>query len=88
MKARSRDLAERLLRDRTEEAGRLEIAWLLVFNRPIADDERTGALDFLQRLRDEDRTVETEAVAAGSELRRWTEMCRVLLANNEFLMRM
>jgi hypothetical protein len=89
VKARARDLAGRLIADESDEAKRLDAAWLRVFGRPIAPDERSDAEAFLHGEPGASATGGSgEQATADAELHRWTELCRVLLASNEFLMRM
>ncbi|MBP90544.1 MAG: hypothetical protein CMJ64_28185 [Planctomycetaceae bacterium] len=72
VKEHAKALSERLLGEASEPVERLELLWLCVLNRPIADDERTNARSFLD-----------EAGENG-----WTELCHGLIASNEFLMRL
>jgi hypothetical protein len=84
IKARARELAERMVHETPDEAVRIQRLWLRVLNRPVLDAERAEAAAFLKSWRD-DASV---ARSSDAETRAWTELCHSLLASNEFLMRM
>jgi hypothetical protein len=55
-----------------DESRRLEVLWLTLLNRPIAESEKEETIRFIS--------------AAGKN--GWVELCHALLASNEFLMRL
>ena len=65
-------LAERMNKETTDDAQRLELLWLTLLNRPITAAEQRETTAFLS--------------AAGENA--WSELCHALLASNEFLMRL
>lgn len=65
-------LAQRMEKEQTETAPRLDLLWLCTLNRPITAEEKQDAAAFL-----------SEAGDNG-----WNELCHALLASNEFLMRL
>lgn len=62
----------RRLEAEVDSDGRLRTLWFIVFNRPITNEETRDARAFLESMKEN----------------AWTELCRALLASNEFLMRM
>jgi hypothetical protein len=81
-------LAQRMLTEHPgpTDADKVDALWLVTFNRPITDGDRTDALQFLKDMMAEapDNSVPTDTL----RLRAWTELCHSLLASNEFLLRM
>ncbi len=72
MKKHAESIAERVEKEATDEARRLELLWLYVLNRPVTEKERLRAAAFLSE--------------SGEDA--WTELCHALIASNEFLMRL
>jgi hypothetical protein len=73
-------LAERLLKENTGTASRLQAAWRLILSRPPTADELAAA---------EKHLVSANAKLAGSgsspELDAWASLVRVMFRLNEFL---
>ena len=65
-------LATRIQEEAGDDTRRLEVLWLTLLNRPITPPEQ----------------IETAAFLTAESDTRWIELCRALLASNEFLMRM
>ena len=65
-------LATRIQEEAGDDTRRLEVLWLTLLNRPITPPEQ----------------METAAFLTAESDNGWTELCRALLASNEFLMRM
>ncbi len=79
----SRRFAERLLRERTELAERVDRAFRLALGRPAEADERAAALDLIS-------SVAVELAAGGvsesdRESQAWQAFVRALLRTNEFV---
>jgi hypothetical protein len=77
VKDRAGDLAELLLKEPGDEATHLEQLWLRALGRPILASENEDAHNFLHRIQ-----------AQGSDETAWRELCRAVLASNEFLIRL
>jgi hypothetical protein len=83
LKARARDLAERIIAGGGDESSRLERLWLTAFSRPITAEEKSDSAAFLAALRSDFSTAGTPADEI--EKRAWAELCHAVLASNEFL---
>ncbi len=65
-------LATRIQEEAEDDTRRMEVLWLTLLNRPITPPEQ----------------IETAAFLTAESDTGWIELCRALLASNEFLMRM
>jgi hypothetical protein len=76
VRGQARAFAARLLAARDDDAGRVELAYLLAFGRPPADEERRAAGAFLR-----------EAYARHRDSARgaWSDYAQALFSVNEFL---
>jgi len=72
VKKNAEELAERLKKETTDDAERLDLLWLCALNRPVTSTEKEEAKAFL-------------ATAGGDD---WAGLCHAILASNEFLMRL
>jgi len=72
VKKHAEELAERVKKETTDDAERLDLLWQCALNRPITSTEKHEAEAFL-------------ATADGDD---WTGLCRAILASNDFLMRL
>jgi mono/diheme cytochrome c family protein len=75
--------AERVLRDRKDDASRLDYACELTLGRPPTDTERAAALSVLTQFREELNTMELPADQVTVQT--WSGLARVLFRLNEFL---
>jgi hypothetical protein len=73
--------AKRLLRERSESAGRIKLAFNLVFGRPPGASELRQTEDFLGAARAQLR----DTFPAEQDQHAWTSLAAVLLRSNEFL---
>jgi hypothetical protein len=81
--AQAKKFAERLLAERTDDAGRLERAFLLLYGRPPRDDERDATADYLAKISE---TLKTAGAASGElPTKAWESLARALLLSNEFV---
>jgi mono/diheme cytochrome c family protein len=75
--------ARRLLRDRPDDAGRMELAYTMALARPPCDEERQEGVAFLGRYRQQ---LQASGVPADQqEVLTWAAYARTLFAANEFL---
>jgi len=79
----ARQLAARVLRERSDEAARIDRAYRLCFGRPPAVDELARSRKFLARAQTALREAKTPA--EGIEASAWASFARALLSSNEFL---
>ena len=94
---RARSLAGRLwMQSKGDPSGAAAAVWLLVFNRAIREDERQGALAFLQARETEWQKsppsaealptgVSADVPLPGARGAAWVEWCLALLNTNEFI---
>jgi hypothetical protein len=75
--------AQRLLRERRDDAARIDFAFESALGREPSETERTAALAALQQFRDELTTMELPADQVSTQS--WTGLTRVLFRLNEFL---
>jgi hypothetical protein len=79
----SQKFAARLLRERPDETGRIERAYLLMFGRPASSGEQSAATEYLARVR---AKLATSGVAEGQQAAKAMEsFVRVLFMSNEFV---
>ena len=88
LKQRASDLSKQVMKHSSEDTARLEWLWLSAMNRPITADERSDALAFLNRVRDNLRQEDAAGTDDGPDSGAWTELCHAVIASNEFLMRL
>ncbi len=74
LKKRAGQLAARTQTEADEPADRIEKLWLLVYGRPVSEEEKSETIRFLQSQQADESA--------------WVELCHALLASNEFLMRL
>lgn len=79
IKSHARALATRVVKQSETDKKRLELLWLSTLNRPITTEEVEDVRQFLATSRDEKDNISSEG---------WFELCRALLASNDFLMRL
>ncbi|HWE01735.1 MAG TPA: DUF1549 and DUF1553 domain-containing protein [Tepidisphaeraceae bacterium] len=84
VKERADDLADLLLNEPGENGPRLEQLWLRALGRPISAAERSDAVDFLKQVESAASRQPVEAAVKSA----WRELCRAVLASNEFLIRL
>ncbi len=73
--------ASRLLSERSDDAGRIEFAYLLLFARPPAADEHARALDYLTQIGEKLPSTPADERAAKC----WESLVRALWMSNEFV---
>jgi len=75
---RARSLAQKLLRNDTNDTQRIERAWMAVLGREPESEETRSALEYVARF---------PSKAAGDEARleAWSSLCRSLVASNDFI---
>jgi hypothetical protein len=79
----SAGFARRILTARTDDPGRLELAFVMALARPPTTEETREGLDFLARYR---RLMESAHLPASEhDSQAWAAFARTLLARNEFL---
>ena len=76
-------VAERVVRENADDAGRLDAVYRLVHLRPPDREESNRWKDFLERY--EQAAGTTEGESASRRIRAWQALCRVLLSSNEFV---
>jgi hypothetical protein len=76
----SRRLAERLLKDSSADAARVQSAYRLILCRPAANDEAAAAERFLASAR-----AKLKGTGAAAEVEAWASFLRVIFRLNEFL---
>jgi hypothetical protein len=75
-------LAERLLKERTSDEDRIELAFALALSRSPTLEERDQSLQFLAQIREEFKTDQSEEELSQTA---WRSYIRALLRLNEFL---
>jgi hypothetical protein len=75
--AQAEKFAGRLLSERSDDAGRVERAYLLLYGRPPTAAETATATDYLARVR--------EKLPAGDSAKAWESLARALFLTNEFV---
>jgi hypothetical protein len=75
---RAKEFAARMLKDKPDDAGRIERAYLLLFGRPPSAEEREAGEGYLVRLRSKFKPEERDAKA-------WESYARALFLTNEFV---
>lgn len=75
---RAKVLADQLIVKHPQADERLNQLWLTIYNRPITNDERENARQFL---------AEISPLVQGNESLLWQELSHSLLASNEFIFR-
>lgn len=83
MQEQARGFAERLLRERSTDAARIERAFGLVLGRAPTTSERDRSLQFLEQARSKVQPV--KASKEDPEKRVWTSFAAVMFRINEFL---
>jgi hypothetical protein len=79
----ARKFAERLRAEKTDDAGRIRSAFVLLFGRPPSDEEKATALDYLGRV---SAKLKASGVAAEQQTARaWESLARALFLSNEFV---
>ena len=71
----ARGFANRLRKETTEDAARVQRAYQLAFGREPSDEELQLGLAFAAG----------DVTAEGDKVSRWEQYCQALLATNEFL---
>jgi hypothetical protein len=79
--AQARKLADRLLKERSDDDARIERAFLLAFGRPPSAADTKQVRSYLVRVADEYR----KTGASEPQLRAWESFARVLFMSNEFV---
>ena len=75
-------IAGRLLKERGDDAGRLQLLYQLAFARPPREQEAQEGAEFLARYA---AGLQTAGVPAdGQPLAAWSALCRVIVTSNEF----
>ena len=65
-----------------DSARRIARAWQLAYQRPISDEERDWARDFVVR---QGAALGKDPAGTEGDLAVWTNLCQQLLISNEFL---
>jgi hypothetical protein len=77
------ELAGRLIRERTVDDERVELAFLLLLSRRPFPEERTAALDYLRN--DQHQTSGSKSSNDEPTFRAWSSLARTMLRLNEFV---
>ena len=77
----AKKFADRVLQERKDEPGRIEVAFLLVFGRQPSDAEKVETRDYLARAADQFRS----ATAEQRTVHAWESVARALFLSNEFV---
>lgn len=85
MHEQSRHFARRLLRESTDPAGRVELAYRLALSRGATDSERTEVLAFLAKQEEQIRAEGGASPSADAAEQALAAFCLVLLNTNEFV---
>jgi hypothetical protein len=75
--------AARLHSERSDDAGRIELAWLMLYGRPADAEEQATATEYLSRL---DKQLTDEKLTADvRKSKSWESLIRALWMSNEFV---
>ncbi|MEX0585651.1 MAG: DUF1553 domain-containing protein, partial [Pirellulales bacterium] len=75
--------ATRLHAERSDDEGRIELAWLLLYGRPAEAEERTSASEYLSSI--DKRLADENMPADARRSKSWESLIRALWMSNEFV---